>query len=160
MKPQQPMMSDTHKNHFPAAWPPTIAMLAVATLMPLGAGCGKSTGSRVFGAVAFDGKPVPGGKIYFTPDAAKGNSGPSGFADITNGRYDTAATGGRNVQPGPIIMAADGVEPLNESEKTPDVTHRPLFQTYTESLEVPPTELQHNIAVPAAAKQASAGRGI
>jgi hypothetical protein len=159
MKPQ-PTMSRTSMNHFPAAWPPTIAVLALTMVVPFGPGCGKSTGSRVFGTVAFDGKPVPGGKIYFTPDAEKGNSGPSGFADITNGRYDTAATGGRNVQPGPTILAVDGVEPLDESEQTPDVTQRPLFQTHTESLEVPPTELQHDIAVPAAAKPVSAGRGI
>ena len=148
-------------NRFPSPSLLTTTMLLVAAVALLGAGCDKGTGSRVFGRVAFDGKPVPGGKIYFTPDAARGNSGPSGFADITDGRYDTAATGGRNVQPGPTIMAVDGVEPLDDSEKTPDVSQRPLFQTYTESLEVPPTRLQYDITVPASAsKPVGTGRGI
>src|SRR5215475_12345122 len=35
---------------------------------------------RVSGNVTFAGNPIPFGKIYFTPDGAKENSGTPGFA--------------------------------------------------------------------------------
>ena len=65
-----------------------------ALLGGLASGCGGS-GHRISGKVTLDGKPVPAGKIYFIPDTAKGNSGPTRYADIVDGAYDTGATGGK-----------------------------------------------------------------
>ena len=41
------------------------------------------------GRITWSGQPVPAGQILFTPDAAKGNSGPGGMAKIKEGRYVT-----------------------------------------------------------------------
>lgn len=131
--------------------------------MVLMAGCGKNTGSRVHGTIVYEGKPIPGGKIYFEPDAGKGNTGPSGFADIVNGHYDTSEAGGQNVHPGPTILTVQGTAPLTEvdRQKNPDITHRLLFQDHSESIDVPSQGLQHDIVVPATSpKPAAAGRGI
>ena len=71
-------------------------------LVTLSVGCGKDEGNRVSGMITFNGQPVPAGKIYFTPDTSKGNSGPTGYADITNGRYDTASEAGKGIFHGAI----------------------------------------------------------
>ena len=44
----------------------SLLVLAVAA-----AGCGGDGANRVSGKVTFNGKPLPAGKIYFTPDGAK-----------------------------------------------------------------------------------------
>jgi hypothetical protein len=59
-------------------------------LLLVGCGsCGPTT-YRVQGAVTFDGRPVPGGRIDFVPDFNRGNSAMAGFARIKDGRYDTS----------------------------------------------------------------------
>ncbi|EAQ80619.1 hypothetical protein [Blastopirellula marina] len=74
---------------------PLFSLLAVALALSM-SGCGKVEGPpryRVSGHVTFQGKPVPGGSIIFTPDTQKGNAGPQGTARIINGSYDTTEAG-------------------------------------------------------------------
>lgn len=47
---------------------------------------------RVSGTVTIAGWPVPDGMIFFEPDAEHGNRGPTGFATIVQGRFDTAGS--------------------------------------------------------------------
>ena len=53
-------------------------------LLGLVVGCGDSGPPRLrlSGAAKFDGEPIMYGDVVFTPDGAKGHSGPQGFANI------------------------------------------------------------------------------
>ncbi|HEY1189862.1 MAG TPA: hypothetical protein VGE74_19590 [Gemmata sp.] len=65
---------------------------------------------RVSGNVTHDGKPIAFGDVVITPDAAKKNSGPQGFANIRGGKFDTAAPGGKGYGGGPAIVRVTGFE--------------------------------------------------
>jgi len=78
---------------------------AVGGLLP---GCGGAKLHRVSGRVTFAGQPVPLGKVYFTPDATKGNAGTPGYADIKDGAYDTGSAGGQGCAGGPVTVRIEG----------------------------------------------------
>lgn len=85
----------------------SLLLLAVT----LGTGCGsKSSQVPVRGEVRFRGSPIPLGKIVFSPDTTRGNSGPQGFAAIENGRFDTSAKTGRGSVPGPVVIKVEAYE--------------------------------------------------
>lgn len=111
-----------------------LARLAPLLLAAAGLGCGGDGTNRVSGAVTFKGKPVPFGKIYFSPDGAKNNTGSTGFADIRDGRYDTGSTGGRGVGGGAMLVAIEGQEPAAVPKG--DVTMTSLFARYETTAEV------------------------
>lgn len=123
-------------------------LLSAGFLAVLAAGCGPSSGVyRRSGSVTFDGKPVPLGKVYFDPDVAAGGSGPSGFADVVDGRYDTR--GGHGVGGGPVIVRVAGY-----SRDDPDPVSgfgKPLFVEHHVRADMPASESEYDIAVPASA---------
>lgn len=99
------------------------------------AGCGRDGAARyhLAGKIAYGGKPIPEGIIFFDPDLAAGQDGPQGYAVIKNGVYDT-----RNEGLGPgggkyvlRLYALDGI-PGPEA-----ATGRPLFPEYTWREELP-----------------------
>lgn len=124
-------------------------------------GCGSSDGTvRVSGKVTFKGTPVPAGKIYFMPDGSKGNAGPTGFADIKNGEYDTSATGGRNPTSGPVIIAIEGLDPSAPPDKpkkgetvSEEATAKLLFARYETTADLPKSASTKDIDVPAEASK-------
>jgi hypothetical protein len=135
-------------------------LLAPSTLAALicclSLGCG-GTGHRVSGKVTFQGQPVPAGKIYFTPDSSKGNSGPAGYAEIRNGEYDTSSSGGRGVTGGPVIVSIEGFDPsakpekADKEDKAGDVTAKQLFPKYEVAVELPKGSATKDFDVPASA---------
>jgi hypothetical protein len=133
--------------------------VAVATLaVCLLAGCGGEDGYDVSGKVTFQGNPVPAGQIYFTPDDSKGNSGATGYADIKDGEYDTAAEGGKPTAGGPMIVRIEGQDPSVPGEQQPgsapgEVTIKTLFPTYETTAELPKEDATQNFDVPAEAAQ-------
>lgn len=50
--------------------------------------------SRLSGAITVNGKPVRAGRIIFSPDGKKGNTGPGAVALITDGTYETPSEHG------------------------------------------------------------------
>ena len=64
---------------------------------------------RISGDAKFDGQPIVHGDVLFTPDGAKGNSGPQGIAQIRNGKYDTAAADGKGIAGGPTVVRVTGL---------------------------------------------------
>lgn len=103
-------------------------------------GCGGDGTYRVSGKVTFKGAPVPKGKIYFMPDGSKGNTGPTGFADITDGVFDTSS-GGRGAVKGAVIVAIEGWDPSTTAKKekgdtSGETTFQVLFARYETSLEI------------------------
>lgn len=113
-----------------AAW----SVLLLVVLL----GCSGESGPpryRVSGAVTYEGKPVPIGAIQFTPDATQGNSGPPAFADIKDGKYDTAVSG-KGFIGGPQIVAIDAYSGKNaDADLLPN--GEPLVQGYQKVFDLP-----------------------
>ena len=63
---------------------------------------------HVEGEVTFGNQPIPHGDIVFTPDATKDNSGPQGFAQIRDGKFDTKGPEGKGVAGGPTVVRITG----------------------------------------------------
>jgi hypothetical protein len=125
--------------------------LAIVPLLVLSAafvGCGGSVGNRVSGKVTFKGQPVPAGKVYITPDTTKGNSGPTGFADIQNGAYDTSAAGGQGGPTGAVIFKVEGFDPNPPPGAEPDVTSTLLFHGYEMTADLSGADVVQDIEVP------------
>ena len=83
-----------------------------AAVLTAGAVVGCSDGEvkrhQVSGEAKFDGQPIPYGEVLFTPDGSKKNSGPQGIALIRDGKYDTAAEGGKGFAGGPTVVRVTG----------------------------------------------------
>lgn len=129
-----------------------VGVAACATMLLVGCGGGDSTTRYdVAGTVTFDGKPVPAGVLLFTPDATKNNRGPTGVAEIKDGKYDTRQDGKGTVG-GPhtvVISGSDGI-PLPQEELP---TGRPLFTDYKTTVDLPKAATTHDFEVPASAKK-------
>jgi len=129
-------------------------LIRIAPLMfvAMAIGCGKE-GNRVSGKITFNGQPVPAGKIYFTPDTAKGNSGAAGYANIVNGVYDTKIEGGKGVISGPMVVIIEGIDPKPPASVSgagsEDITSTVLFARYETQLDLAEGESTHDIEVPA-----------
>ena len=104
-------------------------------------GCGPKS-VEISGTVKFDGKPVPRGRIFFNPDAAKGNEGTQGFAEIRDGIYDTRLKG-QGAWGGPTIVVIKG----NDGSEN----FRPLFLEYQEAVDLPKETCVRDFNVPASA---------
>ena len=129
-----------------------------AFLCCLAVGCGGESGNNVSGKVTFKGQPVPAGKIYFTPDSAKGNSGPQGYAEIKDGVYDTSAAGGHEVGSGPMTVSIDGFDPSKSAKKekgdvSGEETILMIFPTYTTTADLPDDDSTKDFDVPAEAAE-------
>ena len=135
--------------------PGWLPLLLVCGLL---SGCGGS-GNRVSGKVTFNGQPVKAGKIYFIPDAAKANKGPTGFANIIDGQYDTSAAGGSGAGKGPMVVAIEGTDKDKEGktakgDTSGEVTVTPLFPRYEITADLPDSSSTKDFEVPADAAKA------
>jgi len=101
---------------------------------------------EVSGKVTCGGVPVPAGKIWFDPDVTKKNDGPQGYAEIVNGKYSTAAEGGKAVIGGPFTVRIFGYDgkPVGELPRG-----QPLFSTYQQQVDLPKESCTKDFDVPA-----------
>src|SRR5262245_61480793 len=104
-----------HRNWF-------ARLLLIGCLFAMGCTSGSSP-SHLSGKVTFDGKPVPAGRVFFLPNSAKGGSGPGGFAEIKDGKYNTR-TKGAGTLGGPLIVRIDGFDGKGTPENP---VGQPLF---------------------------------
>jgi hypothetical protein len=116
-------------------------------------GCGGGGQYDVSGKVMFKGRPVPAGKIYFSPDGSKGNKGPTGYADIHDGTYDTSASGGKATIGGPMIVAIEGLDPSQPGKTDPEDTSGEktvavLFPRYETTVDLPKSDSTQDFTVP------------
>jgi hypothetical protein len=127
----------------------TLLLTATLSASVLATGCGSSgTGLyRRTGTVTFAGKPVPLGTVYFDPDVSTGASGPSGFADIVDGKYDT--NNGKGSIGGPMIVRVTGYSDENRDKISG--FGPPLFAEHHMKAELPAATSELNIEVPASA---------
>ncbi|MBX3442655.1 MAG: hypothetical protein KF774_09610 [Planctomyces sp.] len=91
-------------------------VLALLGLSPL-SGCGSKPDGpprhELYGAVTAKGQPVQEGRIFFSPDGKKGNSGPGAVAIIKDGMYRTPK--GHGVVGGPHIVDILGYDAVDTS---------------------------------------------
>jgi len=121
---------------------------AVSFLVGLGCliGCGpRDTGPtryRLSGSVTFEGEPVQNGTVVLIPKDGKYGGG---SAPIANGRFDTAAPGGRGHLGGPHSVVVNSDMPAEYDEKWV-----PAFPPYKFKQELPALSSTLDIEVPAA----------
>ena len=130
----------------------------IAAVACLVAGCGGKSGYDVSGSVTFKGQPVPAGKIYLMPDSARGNNGPTGYATIENGKYDTSAAGGKPVAGGPMVIGIEGFDPAAKAapkkrDTSGEEIVQALFPYYEMKKDLPKESTTADFDVPAAAAQ-------
>jgi hypothetical protein len=120
-------------------------------------GCGQKGGTyHVSGSVTFNGNPVPAGKIYFMPDNSKGNSGATGYANIVDGKYDTAADGGKATVGGAMIVRIEGFDPSSQApndkkDTSGEEVAKTLFPTHQTTVDLPKEKTTKDFDVPASA---------
>lgn len=128
-------------------------VIAVGFCLILLPGCNRQAGYQLSGTVKFDGKPIPMGKIYFSPDNSKKNVGATGYATITNGNFNTAAPDGKRHLGGPMIVKIEGFDPSAKEPTAPgdtsgEVTVKSLFPLYETSTDLPKSDAKQDFEVP------------
>ena len=93
---------------------------------------------RVSGTVTHKGKPIPKGLIFFDPK----EEGPQGFANIIDGRYDTAQ--GKGVRGGAYDIRVNGFD----GKVGPEAPFgQALFPEYTGTKELPKQDSTYDLDV-------------
>src|SRR5437899_2888161 len=87
----------------------------------------------VSGTLTSAGKPIPKGLIFFDPDASKGMGGPQGFANIKDGKFDTADHV-KGIRGGAYVIRVSGFDG-KEANEAP--FGQPLFPEYQEKRDLP-----------------------
>ncbi|HZU35131.1 MAG TPA: hypothetical protein VFA18_04440 [Gemmataceae bacterium] len=109
------------------------------------AGCqGENKLYNVSGTVTYEGKPIPKGLIFFDPDSTKGTIGTQGFANITEGKYDTADHG-KGIRGGSYVLRISGFDG-KEANEAP--FGQALFPEYQEKRDLPKENSKLDLQVP------------
>ena len=103
---------------------------------------------RISGDVMYDGKPLPAGKIFFSPDTEAGNSGPGGYADIVDGHYDTSSGRAKGVVPGAQDVRVEGFDGQPSLKNDFHPKGNMLFPVFTDHIEVPESASEHHFDIP------------
>jgi len=115
----------------------TVCFTTFLLLVGVAVGCSaRQQGPKrdpVTGMVTYGGEPVPTGRIAFEPDESAGNTGPGGYAEITDGRYDTGLQFG--AVGGPHIVRIEGYSAYDP--QLPEGGVRVLFRDYTTKIDLP-----------------------
>jgi hypothetical protein len=98
----------------------------------------------VSGMLTHAGKPIPKGLIFFDPDSAKGTTGTQGFANIKDGKFDTADHG-KGIRGGAYVIRVSGFDGKEANEAPFGQT---LFPEYQEKRELPKANSKLDIDVP------------
>ena len=130
-------------------------ILTAAALSVL-SGCGGPANEvPISGTITLAGEPIHSGRIYFTPDIAKGNDGPQGVALIDKGTFDTRR-GGRSAPPGVVRVRVDGYGP-----PPPGKSDGPaIVWEYEVEMELPRRDSKIEITVPESARAKPAPKGV
>ena len=94
---------------------------------------------RVSGVVTHNGKPIPKGLIFFDPQA----EGPQGFANIVNGKYDTAEQG-QGVRGGTYDVRVNGFDGVEANEAP---FGQGLFPEFTTTKELPEADSTYDLDI-------------
>jgi hypothetical protein len=126
---------------------PLVALVVVAPLATVLAGCGGERTYNLSGTVTFKGRPVPVGQIVFEP--AAGNRGAPAFAKIKDGHYDTSLDG-HGTLGGPHIVLIHGRDGVARGELLNGLS---LFSDFSTTVDLPKKNATRDFEVPASAKR-------
>jgi hypothetical protein len=99
---------------------------------------------NVSGTLTPEGKPIPKGLIFFDPDSTKGTTGTQGFANIKDGKFDTADQG-KGIRGGSYVIRISGFDG-KEANEAP--FGQALFPEYQEKRDLPKENSKLDIDVP------------
>ncbi|UUO08291.1 hypothetical protein M4951_08205 [Blastopirellula sp. J2-11] len=120
------------------------SLLAAMTVI----GCGAPAAPGVYaveGSVTYDGKPVPGGRITFSPNASLGNKGPGSYAKIANGRFTTPS--GKGVVGGPYVVEITGYD-VSAPHYNVNIDSEVIFSNHQIEVEFPESDSVQSFEVP------------
>jgi hypothetical protein len=120
-------------------------LLTGCVLVAAGCGQGADSGPDRFhatGTVRFDGQALQRGTIQFLP--AEGNSGPEGFATITDGQYDTKLEGSAGHVGGKMVIKIKAEGPVSQN----DEPTKPPFDIWGTEVDLPKSDSEQNFDVP------------
>ncbi len=129
----------------------SLASAIVFSFVTLGCGGDGLDRHDLYGKVTYQGKPVPYGSISFRPDYSKGGSGPTGFAKVEDGEYNTGNTG-KGAIAGPVQVFIEGAV---SKEQTPAA----LFPIFKTTIEVTGEVDQFDFEVPVDASSRGSNNG-
>ena len=121
------------------------AAALVACGLLLLTGC--NSGEQIFdvaGTVTFEGKPIPKGLIFFDPDPTKGTEGGQGFANILDGKFNTAQEG-VGIRGGAYLVRVNGFDGVEANEAP---FGQPLFPEYNGTAELPAANSTYDLEIP------------
>ncbi|MEZ6064241.1 MAG: hypothetical protein R3B90_00700 [Planctomycetaceae bacterium] len=111
-------------------------------------GCsGGDSGPPLFnlsGTVTFDGQPLQNGAVFFEP--TEGNTGPTGMATVTDGKFDTSLEGNKGHIGGKMMVKVKAYPAPTASEE--EVAGPVPFNEWAEAMELPAEDSTRDIAVP------------
>ncbi len=117
-----------------------LATILVSFSLTICLGCSRQEKLyRVSGSVTYDGKPIPKGLIFFDPKT----DGPQGFANIVEGKFDTAKQG-RGVRGGSYNVRVNGFDG-KEANEAP--FGQALFPEYTGTKDLPQADSTYDLDV-------------
>lgn len=119
-----------------------VSLIAVGLLLLSGCSGGEQL-YDVSGTVTYDGKPVAKGLIFFDPDASKGTDGSQGFANILDGKYNTADEGA-GVRGGAYQVRVNGFDGI-EAPEAP--FGQALFPEYTGTADLPKSNTTYDLEI-------------
>ena len=119
----------------------TAAFLAAVLVLT---GCsGEEKLYNISGTITYEGKPVVKGVVHFDPDVTKGAKGTAGFANIVNGKYDTA-NNGKGVRGGPYAIRVNGFD----GKEGPEAPFgQAMFPEYLDKHDLPNSDSELKIEV-------------
>jgi len=127
----------TNKKHVkPNAWVIGAWSLVILALL----GCSNEEKlHRVSGTVTHNGKPIPKGLIFFDPRT----KGPQGFANIVDGKYDTAQQG-KGIRGGSYDIRVNGFDGKVGNEAP---FGQALFPEYTGTEDLPTADSTYDLDI-------------
>lgn len=133
-------------------WGQFVPMFALFSMFSIGCGGGDSGPPRfdISGTVTYNGQPVPVGSIQFLPDASKGNSGPAGYATITDGKFNTSSGGKGVASEGTYQVTITGFSQVQQTTPDPDaeVPDYSLFPEYRATVDLSKSSSTQDFVVP------------
>lgn len=130
---------------------PRQLLLVACVALVASSGCGKRDGPERFsrqGTISFNGQPVGKGEIIFSPDRAKGASGPGATVTYENGTYRTRQ--GKGTVSGPHVVEIsgyDGNAVAADPNREPHPWGATLFEGYRVEIDFPAEESTHDFNI-------------
>ncbi|MCC9606889.1 hypothetical protein LOC68_15605 [Blastopirellula sp. JC732] len=122
-----------------------LGAIVLAGMLLLGCQRDEISRHRLSGTVTYHGKPVPAGAIFFEPDASQGNSGAPSYAQIKEGKFDTAAENGLGFIGGPHVVTIEAFDGKAVNDYAPFGVSLTPGKSYVKKFDLPSEDAELTI---------------